>query len=370
MNIGMTILLIIILLLLGIIFVLITKMYNINEKLKKMKNTNQKVNTLSVLQEFMKVIGENLMSSSEKINKINSILIEKYEIKYSTIVMFDGTRYKIESSNVNEKHWPTFEKLQKQEIFMESIKSATPKYITVNQGEKLPYLEMEFERAKSAIFFPMYIDNIYIGYWLIEGSKPHEFDKIDTTILDVIKNNLLSAIKCIKNQRTLENMAKIDKITGLNTYEYLYGTARKTIDKYPTSIVSLIKIINIQQIEEKISKKTADSVLKHVAEFFKTSLSPEYFCVKYSYNELAIIFSGSDLDGVEKFLEDFKYDVEKLRIKTFASLNEKMNGLVVAPKLNIAMTTYYKETALEEILNNLSEYLDSASAGESDISCL
>ena len=257
-----------------------------------------------------------------------------------------------------------------QDIFKESIDNATPRYITVGKGEKLPYLEMEFERAKSAIFFPMYIDNVYIGYWLIEGSNSHEFDKIDTTILDVIKNNLLSAIRCIKNQRILENMSRVDKTTGLETYEYLYGSARKVFDKYPISIVSLVKIINIKQIEDKISKRTADSVKKSVAEFFKTSLSPEYFCVKYSDDELAIIFSGSDLDGVEKFMEDVKATVEKLRIRTIASLNEKMNGLVVAPKLNIAMTTYYKETALEEVLKTLSDYLDSANSSESDISCL
>ena len=209
-----------------------------------------------------------------------------------------------------------------------------------------------------------------MGYWLIEGSNSHEFDKIDTTILDVIKNNLLSAIRCIKNQRVLENMSRIDKVTGLETYEYLYGSARKTFDKYPISIVSLIKIINIKQIEDKISKKTADLVVRSVAEFFKTSLSPEYFCVKYSETELAIIFSGSDLDGVEKFMEDVKVAVEKLRIRTVASLNEKMNGLVVAPKLNIVMTTYYKETELEEVLKTLADYLDSASSSESDISCL
>lgn len=366
----MTILIIIIVLLMCIIFVLFTKTYSMNEKLKKLKNTNQKVNSLSILQDFMKVIGDNLISSSEKINKINEILIEKYEIKYSTIVIFDGIYYKIEASNVNEKHWHTFENLGDQDIFKESIDNATPRYITVGKGEKLPYLEMEFERAKSAIFFPMYIDNVYIGYWLIEGSNSHEFDKIDTTILDVIKNNLLSAIRCIKNQRILENMSRVDKTTGLETYEYLYGSARKVFDKYPISIVSLVKIINIKQIEDKISKRTADSVKKSVAEFFKTSLSPEYFCVKYSDDELAIIFSGSDLDGVEKFMEDVKATVEKLRIRTIASLNEKMNGLVVAPKLNIVMTTYYKETALEEVLKTLSDYLDSANSSESDISCL
>ena len=370
LNIVITVLIIFMLILLGVIFVLGTKIYNMNEKLRKLKNTNQKVKFLSAIQDFMKVIGENLASSDEKINSINNIIIEKYEIKYSTIVIFNGTKYMVEASNVNEKHWHTFENILDQDIFLESSKSATPKYITVDQNEKLPYLEMEFERAKSAIFFPMYIDNVYIGYWLIEGSKPHEFDKIDTTILDVIKNNLLSAIRCIRNQRVLENMAKEDKITGLRTYEYLYGTARKTIDKYPTSIVSLIKIINIRQIEDKISRKTADAVLVKIADFFKSSLSPEYFCVKYSYDEISIVFSGSDLDGVEKFMEDVKENLEKLRIRTVGSLNEKMNGLVVAPKVNIVMTTYFKETELEEVLKSLSQYLESADSKESDISCL
>ena len=341
-----------------------------NEKLKKLKNTNQKVNSLGILQDFMEIIGNNLISSKEKINKINNILIEKYEIKYSTIVVFDGIKYKVEASNVSEKHWNMFENLNSQDIFMESIKNATPRYITANQGEKLPYLDMEFERAKSAIFFPMYIDNIYIGYWMIEGNKSHEFDNIDTTILEVIKNNLISAIKSVKSQRTLENLVKIDETTGLNTYEYLYANAIKTIDKYPTSIVSLIKITNLQRIEEKISKKTADSVLTKVSEYIKLSLSPEYFCVRYNENILVIVFSGSDIDGVGKFLEDIKDNIERMKIKTLASLNESMNGLVVAPKLNIAIKTYYKETALEKVINSLENYLKTATSNESDITCL
>ena len=38
--------------------------------------------------------------------KINEILIEKYDIKYSTIVIFDGSEYVIKASNVSEKHYP------------------------------------------------------------------------------------------------------------------------------------------------------------------------------------------------------------------------------------------------------------------------
>ena len=318
----------------------------------------------------MEVIGNNYIGTQEKMDKINNLLVEKYGIKYSTIVIFDGIKYKVEASNVNEKHWKMFEQLHNQDIFAESITNATPKYVTVGQDEKLPYLDMEFDRAKSAIFFPIYVDNIYMGYWLIEGGKSHEFDNIDTTILDVVKNNLIYTLKIIRNQRILENISRQDKVTGLNTYEYLYGSARKVIDKYPTSIVSLIKITNLQQVQEKTSKKTADAMLKNVSDYIRACLSPEYIFVRNSEDELAVVFSGSDMEGVSKFLENMKGAVEQIRVKIVGSLRESINGQVVVPKLNIVSTSYYKETALEGVLKNLEEYLTEADIGESDITCL
>lgn len=367
MNTTIILLIILLLILLGVIAFIVYKNADLKKRLSKLKNTNQKVNALGIIQDFIKTTANNMISSNEKIQAINEMIIEKYEIKYSTIVIFDGNNYAIEASNVDQKHWSTFENLHTQDIFRESIENATPKYITVGTGEKLPYLDYEYERAKSTIFFPLYIDNVYIGYWLIEGNKTHEFDKIDTTTLEVIKNNLLATIRSIKSQRTLENIVKVDKTTGLNNEEYLYTGGIKVIDKYPTSIVSLVKIINLKQIEEKISRKTADMVITQVADYIKKSLSIEYYFIKYAEDELAIVFSGSDSDGVENFLEDLKENVEKIRVKTVGSLKESMNGLAVAPKLNIAMTTYYKETALEKMLVNLDNYLESAESNESDI---
>ena len=100
-------------------------------------------------------------------------------------------------------------------------------------------------------------------------------------------------------------------------------------------------------------------------------LSPGMLVAKRFFrNKLAIVFSGSDIDGVGNFLEDTKQNTEKIRVKILGSLNESMNGLNIAPKLNIALSTYYKETDLEEILNYLSQYLDSAKVSESDITCL
>ena len=67
------------------------------------------------------------------------------------------------------------------------------KYVTINNAnEKLSYQKMEMGRAKSAMFFPLYIDNVYIGYWIIESGKMHAFDNVDTTILEVARSFSLS----------------------------------------------------------------------------------------------------------------------------------------------------------------------------------
>ena len=184
---------------------------NIHKKIQTFNNINQRINNLSIVQDFMSIVGERI-SVDQKIQKMNDTLIEKYEIKYSTIVVFDGAEYTIKASNVDRKHWNSLKALQNVDMFKDSIATATPKYVTVNEeGERLPYQQVEFGRAKSAIFFPLYIDNVYIGYWIIESGTPHDFDNVDITILDVVKDNMVSVLKNVVHQKTLEALDRIDK---------------------------------------------------------------------------------------------------------------------------------------------------------------
>lgn len=133
----------------GILVIIIAILlgYNvvINNRIQEYRNTDQKIKSLNVLQKFMSTIGEE-ETVNGKIEKINNILIEQYEIKYSTIVVFDGAEYVIKATNVSEKHWDTMRNLQSEEIFKDSITTATPKYVTVNsEEERLPYQKLEFE---------------------------------------------------------------------------------------------------------------------------------------------------------------------------------------------------------------------------------
>ena len=242
-----------------------------------------------------------------------------------------------------------------------------PKYITINkEGERLPYQKMEFGRAKSAMFFPLYIDNVYIGYWIIEGSRPHEFDNTDTTILEVVRNNIVSVLETVTNQQVIENIVRDDEFSKLKSAEYLFGEGKKIIDQYTTSTVCLFRITNLEQINENFSRQIGNQIITKVSNVVKNNLAKEYIFVRYMGPKFAIIFSGVELEAVINFMDGLKQQVEQIEIKEENAQNTK--GAV--PNLNVVVSTYYKGTALEGLTKKLEEYLDGAPKEENTINYL
>ena len=349
---------VIILLVIIVIFLMVYNM-SVHKKIESFNNLNQKVTNLNILQDFMDTISQ-ASSVDEKIKKINDIIIERYQIKYSTIVIYDGTKYVIKASNVDSKHWETLSSLQSEEIFKESVRTSIPKYVTVEtENERLPYQKMEFARAKCAMFFPLYIDNVYIGYWIIEGGTPHEFDNLDTTILEVIRNNIVSIIKTVENQNILENIVRDDKFSKLKTAEYLYGEGKRIIDEYPTSTVSMFRIVNIENINEEISRKTGNKIIEEVSDTVRNNISKDYIFVRYMGPKFVIVFPGIDKDAVKSYMGQIKEQVEKISLEPVDVEFEEEEEILAKPKINIVISTYYKGTALENLLKKLEEYLDS-----------
>ena len=362
-----------IILLVIIVLILMIYNYSIHKKVDTFSNLNQRVTNLNVLQDFMNTLGDSL--------------------KYSTIVVFNGAEYEVKASNVEEKHWDTLKNLQSDPVFADSIKTAVPKYITVeNDSEKLPYQKMEFGRAKCAMFFPLYIDNVYIGYWIIEGSRPHEFDNMDTTILEVVRKNIVTILKTVQSQQTLENLVRNDQFSGLKSAEYLYGEGKKIIDKSTTSAICLFKIVNLPEINEEIGRKTGNDVVTEISSFVKNNLSTEYVFVRYMGPKFAIVFSGVETKGAFEFMKSLKLQMEALNIQAnlqdvnnfanFASgqpnisytgntnniidngsgdviYSDKIEQQVsVKPKIRVVVATYYKGTSLDGAFKKIEEFID------------
>ena len=371
----------VVLVLLVAIAVLVAYNMHIQRKIEAFNNINEQINKLSVLQEFMKVAGEE-DSVDEKLNKINEIVIEQYDIKYSTIVVFNGAEYVIKATNVDKVHHETLTNLHNEEIFQDSVTTATPKYITIdNENEKLPYQKVEMGRAKSAMFFPLYIDNIYIGYWIMESGRMHAFDKTDTTIIEVVKDNIVSVLSTMSYQDAMENIVRVDKFTGLYSAEYLYGKGKKTFDKYPTSAVCMFKITNIEKINEEASRQIGNEIITEVSNVVKSKIPAQYVFVRYMGPKFVIVFSGVEETSVEEFLKELKREIEDLEIVEEAEevqVSKIINGKRVrvrelkeeksaSPKINIVVSTYYKGTGIEQLNKKLEEYLDAADPEENQI---
>jgi len=232
---------------------------------------------------------------------------------------------------------------------------------------------MEFGRAKSAMFFPLYIDNVYIGYWIIESGRMHAFDHVDTTILEVVKENIISIFKIVSYQEIIESLTRKDLYSDLKTSEYLYEEGRHIIDNYTTSTICMFKITNLEKTNRSVNRDTGNQMIIDVCDYIKDKLSNEYIFVRYMGPKFVIAFSGVEVDGVKEFLNDLKAEVEGLEIEDViaAEKNEKSGKskkvVMTNPKLNFVLTTYYKGTALEAVLKKLEEYLDAAEEAESDI---
>ena len=364
----------IIALLIMVIVVLIVYNVHIQKKIEAFNNLNDKINNLSVLQDFMKVAGEE-STVTNKLKKINEVVIDKYDIKYSTIVVFDGAEYVIRASNVDPKHHQTLINLHSEEIFQDSVTTATPKYVTVeSDNERLPYQKTEMGRAKSAMFFPLYIDNIYIGYWIMESSQMHAFDKIDPTIIEVVKDNIISVLKTVAYQDTIENIDRIDEFTELHSAEYLYGKSKKIIDQFATSAVCMFKIINIREINDCFNRQMGNEIITEVANIVKSKMSREYIFVRYMGPKFVIVFSGVEEESVEQFLKDLKQEIEELALiedngetEETTETEEIEDVPVASPVLNFVVSTYYKGTGIEQLTKRLEEYIDASSETESGI---
>ena len=228
------------------------------------------------------------------------------------------------------------------------------------------------------------IDNIYIGYWIIESATPHDFDNVDTTVLEVIKDNIVSVLKTVVHQKTLEAIVRKDLFTGLYSEEYLYGEGKKIIDQHTTSAVCMFRITNLEHINDKYSRKLGNQVVMDVSEFIANNISSDYLFIRYMGPKFVIVFSGVEIDSVTTFITDIKNQVEDIEIslpenKGIEELEieaidrKKKKGeepVKVKAKLNFVLTTYYKGTGMEEVLKKLEQYVDNADKNENDITCI
>ncbi len=378
-----------------IIIVLLLILYNLYVKrnFKTVEKSRKRLDDLSVLNDLIKVTAS-LKSVDEKISKINEILIQKFKIDYSSVVIFDGKSFVAQATNVSKRSKALIEKVYVNPIFAESIQTKEAKYITVeNPTDTLAYLTEEKSRAKTAIFYPLYIDSVFVGFWLIESRTLKGFQNLDMQIMVEVKSRILDIIRTMSFQASMENMIKEDLFSSLKTYESLLTEGKLQMEKHNESTVIMYRISNIEKINEQFSREAGNITITNVTNAVKNLLEKsryENIFVRYSGPKFAIALPGILPDNVDSLLSSLqktgesaitsKLEVEQAKIdeiedidelsdikidkksqnktKTKDKKEEKKEEMKIIPKLNVVAAKYYRGVGLEVLTKELEDFLE------------
>lgn len=382
----------VILVIILIFIVLLLILYNlyVKQNFKTVEKSKKRLDDLSVLNDLVKIVG-NLQPVNEKLNNINDTLIKKFSIDYSSIVIFDGKEFIAKASNLDKKNIKTIENIHTNNIFAESIQSKEAKYLTVeNPMDNLPYLKEERSRAKTAIFFPLYIETVFVGFWLIESRTPKGFNDMDMQIMMEVKSRILDILRTMQFQASIENMVKDDLFSELKTYESLLSEGKIKLEKHNESSVIMYRISNIEKLNNEFSREAGNVTITNVTKAIQKTLDglgEEYIFVRYSGPKFAIAFPGMSVDNIVEILKSIHKSGESATImesevsnkqieetESFDDLvdltetnieesktkkkKDKKEDKAVQPRLNIVAAKYYRGTALEVLTKELEDFLE------------
>ena len=189
--------------------------------------------------------------------------------------------------------------------------------------------------------------------------------------MGTIKDNIVSVLKTVSYQNTIEKIYREDKTTGLLSAEYLYGTGKRIIDKYAQSVICMFNIINIEEINATYGRNIGTELLIRIVNAVKSNISSEYLFVRYMGPKFAIAFSGADIEGVTSFITDLKERIENVTLELESKRKTKNKiKIQVKPLSNFVVATYYKGTGIEEVTKKLEEYLDNCDKTENTITSI
>lgn len=311
---------------------------DIFQKLKK------NYSSVVILQKIMEVLGKKI-SGQEKMEEINKILIQDNDIMYSTIVSYDGDNHVVQASNVNIAYHDVFKEIIEEPIFKNNVMKNIPKYVTSSYGETLKYTSARERGICSSMIMPLYLNESYTGYWLIEDKNPNAFDRFEKIQLSILKNNLVLIIESSNYQSTIEKMAVSDRLTGLYNRYYLYSKGRSIINDYPVSTVVIADIDHFKRINDTYGHDVGDKVLVNMVQTTLKCLTKQDIFVRFGGEEFVILFPGKSPNETKQKIDEIREVISREKFET--GNNEYINVTV-----SYGMSTFQPGGSLDTVLKN------------------
>ncbi len=294
----MTTLILIISILLVISIILVIYLYaKLNEKENITVNLPK-----NLLQNMFDIMGAKI-PTDEKIESLNNAIISVYNPKYSSVVLYDGNKNNVKASNVEDMFRLSIVNITDDNTFKSNINRNIAKYITTNSDETLLYTSAIERKIKSALFIPIYHNNSYLGYILLEDEEVNKFEHIDKKEIDTLKNNIGVFLENINYQSTIEEAESVDKQTGFQSNMYLYTNTRNILNEYDTSAIILVYLKGLPKINEEYNRNVGNALLIKLANITKEICPKDTIFIRYSGLRFLILIPGYTAEKSHQILE-------------------------------------------------------------------
>lgn len=343
---------VIIFLIILILLILITSILIVLNQKKKIDSLNKEKTSdvdVCVLQNIIEIIGSKVLAN-EKIKALNDVILENYNVKYSTIAIFDGYNYISKGSNMEKEYINILKDIALDSDFKSNIKKNISKYLTTTQNKTLLYKSAVERNIKSAMFSPIYCNGVYIGFWLLEDVKENAFDNISKNNLSSIKENIGIFLDVIEFQKTIENAQNIDKQTGLYSNIYLYSGARSVIRCNELNTMVMINLQNIPNINEKYGRNVGNALLVKAANCIKNFVNKNSIVVRYSGIRLLVIIPNLTADS---YIQNAEKLLTKLNLES-----EYVGENKITLSLQILLHEIKSQNDIEFEIEKMQEYMD------------
>lgn len=341
---------IVIIILLSIAVLTLLVLYYIQtSKLEYYKTVAQNISTMAVIQKMFEIMGSTI-SAKEKVESLNEIIIKSFGVKYSTISVYDGNIYEIKSTNVEKTYNDSIANVAEEADFKGNALRNVSKYLTTSHDKTLTYKSAIERQIRSCMFSPIYYNDIYLGFWMLEDEIENAFDSISKDDLAKLKNNMGVFIESTQNQSIIEMAENTDKLTGFYNNLYLYSHVVSILNSKPNSALIMMCINNIEQINEEFGRDFSDTMIVKVANEIKDMFSADTIKIRYSGKRILIVCPDSDAETMQSMAERLLSHITKIV--------EYNNDKKISLNVKFVIHTFRIQNNIEKELQKMVSYID------------
>lgn len=344
------ILLVILIIVLGVMFFLVMR------KNKYYKVALGNMSAMVIMQRMFEIMASSIPAKN-KIEELNNIMIETFDSKYSTIVLFDGTEYCVKASNVESTYLEGLKGLAESQEFKNNALQNISKYLVASGTRVLTYKTAIERQIKSSMFSPIYYNGTYRGFWLLEDNAEAAYDSISKEELARLKDNIGVFIENVSSQEAIENASNTDKQTGFYNNLYLYSSLRQRLADKNNSCLILIQLSNLASINEQYGREVGNRLLEKAAKQLQEMMSSDNVLVRYSGSKFCIACPGTTSDMLHTTMDRFLTNT-----KMYA---EAVGNSSVSLELNIVMHDIKKQSNVEKELDKMVNYVEQSKSANS-----